>query len=711
MMPEFINPNYLWALPAGLIPIIIYYLMRFRSLRVRWGATYVLERALEKLRKKFYWDQLLLIFLRVLACVLIVLAFARPTSGKSTFAASGAHRVLLVDGSYSMLATETGRSRWEVCKEAMTKLAGTWSRGQVWSVLMLTDKADWVVDGEAASTPERTVAQMKNIAPGEFAVNLAQGFDEISAKFPTGGIEVYVFADDQAQSWQGVEQFELPPDTAVYWLNPSGQKPKYPNLAVTAVRVANERVLIQHPDRVFVKVRNFSVAPVKNIDVELLVDGSFFAKESVSLLGGQESKIHFDVSFDQAGSHYVTANIRQNRQDILEFDNRFSAGVDVREHFRVLVLRDPARAGVRSAGAGKLLWDFLEIVGRLPGMKDEDDESVFTWGALEFSLYDQRGAVPAELDCDVIVLDGSRTVTRELVESLRDHVRRGRGLVLMADPNVNSELWNKEFSRAGLLPAPLVRLRLEKLGGTRCQRLSRSGLDLGGLGGFEGAENGDLGKSKFYAWYEFGEPAAGVKVLARFTDNQPFLLEKRSAPGNVLLMSGGLNGNYNNLMVREFSLPFIFRLLSQAANGRIFPRTVAKGAPIRLRLDAPATLKAITFNLKGQEPMPLQAQEIISVPAGAPVSGLCSMLLIESNASNRVWYGVQGPRLDSDLTPMTPETHKKLLTELGFVEVPDWAGLDNVLRQERAGREWHHWIIIVLLAAFIGEMLLQRRFV
>ena len=57
---NFFYPSFLWALSLGAIPIIIYYLMRFRSLKVDWGATYVLERALQRLRKKLYLEQLIL---------------------------------------------------------------------------------------------------------------------------------------------------------------------------------------------------------------------------------------------------------------------------------------------------------------------------------------------------------------------------------------------------------------------------------------------------------------------------------------------------------------------------------------------------------------------------------------------------------------------------------------------------------------------------
>src|SRR5690349_5218584 len=119
----FANPLLLWALPLGLIPIVIYYLLRFRSLSVTWGANYVLERALERLKRRLHLDQIILMALRVLACALIVLAFARPVlrRASATVAGSGIHHVLIVDGSYSMLAGAPGHRRWDAALEAMKK--------------------------------------------------------------------------------------------------------------------------------------------------------------------------------------------------------------------------------------------------------------------------------------------------------------------------------------------------------------------------------------------------------------------------------------------------------------------------------------------------------------------------------------------------------------------------------------------------------------
>ena len=93
---QFHNGDFLWALSLGLVPIIIYYLMRYRSLKITWGANYVLELAMARLRKKFYLDQIILLALGVLSgasTVLFAAAVGTNSPGSAgRLSASGARR-------------------------------------------------------------------------------------------------------------------------------------------------------------------------------------------------------------------------------------------------------------------------------------------------------------------------------------------------------------------------------------------------------------------------------------------------------------------------------------------------------------------------------------------------------------------------------------------------------------------------------------------
>ena len=55
---SFVNPYLLWAMPLAAAPLVIYFLMRFRAVTVPWGADYVLQRAIQRLKKTRSLDQM-----------------------------------------------------------------------------------------------------------------------------------------------------------------------------------------------------------------------------------------------------------------------------------------------------------------------------------------------------------------------------------------------------------------------------------------------------------------------------------------------------------------------------------------------------------------------------------------------------------------------------------------------------------------------------
>ncbi|MDP6355757.1 MAG: BatA domain-containing protein, partial [Planctomycetota bacterium] len=198
----FLNPTYLYALPLGLIPIIIYYLMRYRSLKVVWGANYVLERALERLKKQLYLDQIILLALRTLVCLGLVLLFARPVARQhdSVVSSTGIHRVIILDGSYSMRAGETGNTRWDRSTEAMHELVKTWGRGEKWSLLLIGKEPEWIVDSAIVETPEASLELIRRIKTSESRAALAKSLEAAATKFANESVELYLFVDDQAST-------------------------------------------------------------------------------------------------------------------------------------------------------------------------------------------------------------------------------------------------------------------------------------------------------------------------------------------------------------------------------------------------------------------------------------------------------------------------------------------------------------------------------
>jgi hypothetical protein len=176
---SFVNPYLLWALPLAAAPVVIYFLMRFRAVAVPWGADYVLQRAIERLRKKLFIDQLLLMALRTLAAAAIVLAIARPVTSRhaagGTVQGSGVHHIVVLDDSASTLARAAGGGAttvWQRQKEILGKLVATWGRGERWSLLRAAGEPRWVKEYAEVTSPDDSARAVEALdPPGERAAS------------------------------------------------------------------------------------------------------------------------------------------------------------------------------------------------------------------------------------------------------------------------------------------------------------------------------------------------------------------------------------------------------------------------------------------------------------------------------------------------------------------------------------------------------------
>jgi len=712
------NPAILWALPVGLIPIVIYYLLRFRALKVVWGANYVLELALARLRRRLHWDQMLLIALRTVACLLLVAAFARPvlTRQGGVVSGGGVHHVVVLDGSYSMLAGNERTDRWQRTLAALRALVSTWGRGEQWSLYFLDRQPHWVVDGRRVTTAEESLAELDWLAPAETNCSISAALSEVAERFPRGRAEIYLFVDDQATAWEGVESIRLPAELEadVYWVCPPLDRTA--NVAVTSVRPAIERVLMRHPQRVFVTLQSYAAWPLDDVAVELLVDGVLRDRTSVALLPGQQTTTAFDLRFDEPGSRYVTARLAD---DALMVDNTMSAGLEAVKSLEVLVLRDPARREDKFASA----WGFLEVVDRArrlaaeegsqPGPAPRAPQAALP--AIDWKLGEPTADAIFRGAADVIYLDGGVDLSPELVGRLAAYVDSGGGLVLGADPTIDRAVWNRLLGERDLLPAAIGPLSVERTGGERFRSLSRSRFEALALRPLENDEYGDISKAKFYNWFTLRSDDKRSDVLLRFDDGSPWAVRQDRQLGQVLLLASGLAGRGHNLFVREFALPLFTQLIEAAAAAVNFPRTMASRGPARLLVADPASLQAVTFGQPDREPLaaetrPLGDRTLAVVDQPHFDTGLYRWLVIREDGARPIWCGVQGERVDSDLTPLAPERRAAIKDRLGATEAADWAQLDQLLASARAGTEWHPWAIAFALVVLVGEMLFQRRF-
>jgi hypothetical protein len=181
-------------------------------------------------------------------------------------------------------------------------------------------------------------------------------------------------------------------------------------------------------------------------------------------------------------------------------------------------------------------------------------------------------------------------------------------------------------------------------------------------------------------------------------------------------MASGLNCRNNNLIARETGYALVMRLLMTGFSGGIYPRTLRRNSPLRLELDGDKPPTAVQFGFPGEDATALSVETVGSrqvavLPQGARRTGLGSVLVLDGDEHGREWFGIQGERMDSDLTPVSQNVVKELEENWDLVVATDWDGLSAILSTSRHGREWYAWAIVLVLAVMAGEMAMQRRFV
>jgi hypothetical protein len=696
---SFSNPHLLWALPLAAAPVIIYFLMRFRAVTVPWGADYVLERALERLRKKLFVDQLLLMVLRTLAAAGIVVAIARPLTSRQSGSAgavqgSGVHHIVVLDDSASTLARVAGGGAttiWEREKEILHRLVTSWGRGERWSLLLAADEPRWVREYAEITDLDEAARVVESLEqPGEESAALGRALALALAAAGDRPAEIVLIADDQASSWAGAED-ALPvaaggPRREVTWVRLSPRDRD--NLAITGVAVSPEVCLAGHPCTVEVKVRSFASAPVDDVSVELLLDGSFAARSSTPIQPGQEATLTFTISPPEAGSHRLAARLPD---DVLPADDEAFAGIDVRGRASLMVCRDPAKEGTFASAGG-----FLTLVAEVASRTAKEGGPLVPAAPLVVETCAEDCSAAALQKADVVVVDGGSRLDPDLVAALALRVDAGGAVLLAPDPGIDVDAWNEAFAAVGLLPAKVTAAVEGSPGMEPVRRLPGSA-------------------AAFHSWLDL-EPVPGQSVVLRsFADGGPFAVGLSRRGGTVVELAAGLNARINNLVVFVDVLPTVVDLVTLVMSRASHPRTVQVGEAIALALPAAGDVAGVTFGIGDAEPVPVEPAPVVRLAGGARRSGLGSFLLLPRDsaggAAERVWIGVQGPRKDADLAALAKDRETQAAAAIDLTTVGSWEELDRLLERRRTGRDWQPWLLAALAAVLVGETALCRRFV
>lgn len=231
---------------------------------------------------------------------------------------------------------------------------------------------------------------------------------------------------------------------------------------------------------------------------------------------------------------------------------------------------------------------------------------------------------------------------------------------------------------------------------------------------------GDL----FVDRYFVVEPMAGAATLATLTDEDqsPLLVERSVGRGRSILFASAVDlaqgsfSRWNNLMDPSqvgwprLALAESLTLYLSRSTDNVF--NVTAGEDVRLRVEPADSVR--TFLLKRPE----FKQTRLNLPAGdgtinitdARDVGQYDLVELERTSGPALGFSVNPSPAESDLARMTPTDLDALLGEGRYQVARTIGELTDSVTMADLGREVYGLVLLLVLAAFLGEHLVANRF-
>ncbi len=578
-------------LAAAAAPVVIHLLSRRRYAEVSWAAMEYLLAAVKKQRRRLRFEQWLLLAVRTLIVVLLVLAVAEPYFQRTGPAPAGAgriHRVLVLDGSFSMAYRPTDRSRFEQAKQLAGELVEESRRGDAFTLVLMASPPA-VVIGAPAMEPGEVLGEIDRLKCTDTTIDGPATVDKVrrivqNARRENPGLgrhEVYFLTDLQRVGWEPNKTSEprglsprrtLPQDKPGGLLNTAtiavidlGQ-PDAENLAVADLSTLDPVATLAADVRFEVCLKNFGRKARNNQPIELLIDRRRVARKHIDIAAGEERSVEFTYRFDTPGDHIV--EVRADG-DALPTDNRRFMVVPVRESLRVLCI-DGRPSGEPFGGAADYLAAALSPAG------DSNRQT-----SVQVDLAPESALIERDLgQYDCVFICNVAQFTAGEARVMDAYLGAGGNVVFFLGEAVTAQRYNRRLYDTSddthILPA-----RLGEIVPAGVYHIDPMEYRHPIVRAFRGREKAGLSAVPIFRYFKLTVPKdSGAMVVLKTTQGDPLIVEASVGRGRVVLVGASADVSWTPLPLWPSFVPLVQEMLAFCAGGELRQRNVAVGEPI-----------------------------------------------------------------------------------------------------------------------------------
>jgi hypothetical protein len=341
--------------------------------------------------------------------------------------------------------------------------------------------------------------------------------------------------------------------------------------AAGASRVAGE------PRVVRVQIAN--AGPETVLPLELWVDGSLAASRLESVTPGTTAPAEFTLRLPVPGAHRVEVRLPPDRYPA---DDRRLLGIDVTAPVSVLAVDGEPGASLTQSETF-----FLQEALRPERLAATVPVRVAIAGPAS-------PAAPIPPGTAVVVLANVRAPDEQAGRVLADYVGAGGSLLVFWGGACDAEAWRRALP-PGLLPATVA--ATETSPPERPWRVGAVEYDAPPLAVFRPPAGGTFATASFTLRARLERPLPTSRVLARFEDGAPWLIERQVGRGRVVFAASTADLEGNDLATRPVYVPLIQRLVLWLAGSLEEASDVEHVAGERLEFTGAADLAGTSMDV------------------------------------------------------------------------------------------------------------------
>ena len=676
---SFINPLFLIAGSAVLLPIIYHLIRKLRARKVRFSSLLFFKATPKELIRKRKLQDLILLIVRSAILGFLAFAFARPFIHEQNipFVAEAQEKstVVLIDGSYSM---QYG-SRFNTARtEALKRIRSAGPTDEI-SIVVFSDEAS-----QLSELSQDIQLHANVVENGINVTNRGTDFykplklaEDILKNAKNEVREILLFSDMQSNGW--TRQFEN-------WKID-------PTIHFIPVKITEDHEINSYINAFDLKQKRRGETVIAQYGLQIITTGEDDLSTEVSLWvnNHQVETQHRDrkdfdqMVFQQQGlKEGIYQGYLALDKDDLFIDNFHYFSLTVESQPFILCI-DPSYQSIKSNAF------------YLQNCFDLGDESLYRFQSASTNRITSGGLS----DYDVLFLTNVNAFSDQQVALLKSYVNRGGNIILSFGDRIDLERYSDNLNAFGI--------------GTLSEKvLVRSMQSSNAIIGevdmkhpiftiFTQTGTGDMFKPEFREYVKL-VPDSTAQVLGRYDTGDPFLIERAYGRGKMLTMTSSFNTEWSDFPVNEIYLPFVYQLVKHVISSETSKNSFTVG-------------EAISFTGESGDQWEVRAPDdkIFKVQIEDNGRGYLRETEIPGNyravhADQEFCFSVNVDTKESDLTSRDPEAFYASVTQpASRIQNESYrASMEEMKDTENRQKLWR-MIMVLILLLFVFETFYANR--